>query len=234
MSKEQTTTKTQKAVVATDIQIAQPQSKKSDEIKYQVRAELRQKGGTYFYSSAIAGRKNIFVTPEYMDLLVNAIRLAELKKDVKNLAYVVMPNHFYWIFRLSEKQDDPLPIYKDVKKEVAWEILKNLRQEAQEDQNHYKLLDLFQKNEKVQRSNPRRILWSLKQEAKKLNPDGQQRYKVWEPKAKLFLIKNDQSLLRNLQYIQDAPVSERWQLVDKAKDYPYLYVAEEMQEVLKA
>ena len=86
---------------------------------------LRQKGGVYFYCGAIMGRKNVFVTDEYINLLVNAFKMAELRKDVKNLGYVIMPNFFYWMFRLSEKNDNPVDVYKDVKKQVALEILQN-------------------------------------------------------------------------------------------------------------
>lgn len=227
MSTKQTT----KQNVATDIQVADKKQEKQ-QINYRVRDELRQKGGIYFYSSAIMGKKNVFVTPEYMDLLVNAFRLAEIRNDVKNLAYVVMPNHFYWVFRLSQNQDDPLPVYKDVKKEVAFEILKNLREESKEDEKDYEMLDIFKDNDKVMRSNPRKILWIFKQEAKKLNKG--QRYKVWAPKANLSLIKDDSFLKKSLSLIKDAPVRERWQLVEDAMSYPYLYIADEAKELLSA
>jgi REP element-mobilizing transposase RayT len=193
----------------------------------------RQAGGTYFYSSGIVGKKNIFVTPEYLDLLVNAIKLTEVRKDIKNLAYVIMPNHFYWIFRLSEKQDDPVAIYKDVKKEVSLQILKNLSAEAKDGVKEFEMLDLYKKNDKVKRSPPRKILWSFRQEAKN-DQKGERKYKIWDASAKLFLIKDEESLLRNIQFVNDAPTRDRWQLVENSNEFPYLYVAEEMQKKLKA
>lgn len=198
----------------------------------QQRPSIRQMGGIYFYSSAIAGKKNIFVTPEYLDLLVNAFKLAEIKNDVRNLAYVIMPNHFYWIFQLSENQDDPVAIYKEVKKNVTLDILRNLRQEAKDDANIFKTLDVFEGNERVSRSNPRKILWAFKEKAKEMNNGS--RYRVWEAKSKLFLLNDSEKVLRNVQFIHDAPIRERWQLVAKANDYPYLYVAEEFLNKLTA
>src|SRR3989339_1345725 len=193
---------------------------------------LRQVGGTYMDASAIINKKNVFVTPEYMDLLVNGFKLAELKHDVKSLAYVIMPNHFYWVFRLSEKSDDPASVYGEVKKNVTLEIIKNLVEESKGDDYQYKLLDLFENNEKVSRSKPRKILWDFKQEAKKY--DNVKRYKVWEAKSKLFLLNNEDKLMKNIQYVLDAPVRDRWQFVEKAQDYPYLYVSEEILEKLAA
>ena len=78
---------------------AQLETKETDQKE---RKPLRQKGGTYFYCGSIINRKNVFVTPEYMDLLANAFKMAEVKKDVKTIAFVIMPNYFYWTFRLSE------------------------------------------------------------------------------------------------------------------------------------
>ncbi|PIR93920.1 hypothetical protein COT97_04315 [Candidatus Falkowbacteria bacterium CG10_big_fil_rev_8_21_14_0_10_39_11] len=189
------------------------------------KTPFRQAGGTYFYSTAISGKKNIFVCEDYMDLLVNAFKVAEIQHDVKSLAYVIMPNHFYWIFRLSEKQDNPSQVYGTVKKEVTLEILKLLSEEAKDDKNKKGQLDIFQKNQAVKRSDPRKILWDFKQMAKALD-DGR-KYVVWEKKGKVFPINDEKSLIRNLRFVADAPIRDRWNLVEKSLDYPYLYVADE-------
>jgi REP element-mobilizing transposase RayT len=198
---------------------------------YAVRPEIRQFGGTYFYAAAIAAHKNIFVTPEYLDLLANAFKLAELKLDIKNLAYVIMPNHFYWVFRLGPKQDDPLPIYREVKRTVALEILNNLKYEAKEENTLFQPLDLFVGNDRVKRSNPRKILWAFKEEAKKLEGGG--KFKVWDNKSRLFLMKDAEQLLKNVKYLVDAPIRERWNLVSDSFAYPYLYISDELMDKVK-
>jgi len=219
------------AALPAEFKVIEPES----EVQAEPSAEkvpLRQLGGTYFYSSGIINKKNVFVTPEYMDLLVNAFKMAEVKKDVKNLAYVVMPNHFCWIFRLSEKQDDPVAIYKDVKKDVAFAVIKNLLEEAKEGNQPFELLDIFQANEKVGRSNPRKILWTFKEEAK--NFENNKRYRVWDKKSRLMLLDDEKKIIRNLKFIADAPLRDRWQFVETAQDYPYLYIAEDVQDKLVA
>jgi len=217
----------QQPVLAPELKVQE----KSNEKNQKSWKPLRQPGGTYFYSSVIAGKKNVFVTPEYMDLLINAFKMVEIKQDIKNLAYIVMPNHFLWVFRLSEKQDDPVKIYAAVKKEVTLAILKNLSQEAKDENEQFEMLDLFKTNEKVNRSHPRRILWQFKQEAKKL--DNGKKFQVWQPKGKIYLLDDDERLNRNLKFIQEAPVRDRWQLVEKAEEYPYLFMSEEALEKIK-
>lgn len=221
-------------VLSTEMKVDESAAEKGENLAgdslNQTKKSIRQKGGTYFYSSAIINKKNVFVTPEYLDLLVNAFRLAELKKDIKNLAYVVMPNHFYWVFRLSENQENPTDIYRYFKQEVTLPIIKNLCEEAKEDDAKYEILDIFKENDNVQRSHPRKTLWEFKQEAKKF--DKVKRYKVWDPKASLFLLDDNEKLVKNLKMVQEAPVRERWQLVEDSADYPYLYISDEAAEKL--
>lgn len=197
---------------------------KKTELKEEKKKNFRQAGGVYFHSGAIMGRKNVFVTSEYADLLVNAIKTAELKMDIKNLAYVVMPNFFYWMFRLSAKQDNPSKVYGKVKGEVAFGILDNLRQERTGEQ--FELLDIFKNNERVGRSSPDRLIWSFEEFAKKFEQN--KRYRIWAPKTEISLIDSDELLQKKLKVIEGAPVRDRWQMVEKSEDYPYLYISDEL------
>lgn len=208
--------------------VAEIKSKKSEigsekaEKKYNF--PLKQKGGIYFHSGAIIGRKNVFVTKEYLDLLANAIKLAELKQDIKNLAYVIMPNYFYWLFKLPQNQDDPVAIYGEAKKKVAFEIMANLKREIK--QGTYQMLELFKNNDRIGRSKPEKLLWSFEEQAK--NFEANKKFKIWAPKTGLCLIENDEMLQTKLTTIKNAPISDRWKMVEKSEDYPYLYLAEEM------
>lgn len=186
----------------------------------------RVMGGTYFYCGSIIGKKNVFVSNQYLDLLSQAFKTIELKRDIKNLAFVIMPNYFYWMFRLNAKQDNPVDIYKELKKDVTLEILKLLKQEAQSED--FPALDLFKNNPKVTRSPSRLILWHFKEMAKKFKGDA--KYKIWAQHTTLLNIEDDQMLCKKLQSILSAPVLERWQLVGEPKDYPYLYVAAEVDD----
>ena len=202
--------------------------KKSQETELKKdRKPLRQKGGMYFHCGAIIGRKNVFVTDQYIDLLVNAFKATELKKDVKNLAFVVMPNYFYWAFRLSETQDDPVKIYGELKGEVAKGILETLQKEVKGEP--YQLTDLFKDNERVGRTTAERLLWTFEEYGKQF--ESSKRFKVWTPKTEIRLIDTDELLQKKLTVIKKAPTLERWQMAKKSEDYPYLYIADELQDV---
>jgi len=202
------------------------------EYKTKFAHPLHQKGGIYFYAGSITKRKNVFVTPEYINLLVNAFKYSELKKDIKNLAYVIMPNFFYWIFKLSETQDDPVNIFGEVKRDVAREVVNNLKMETKN--GDFQVDPIMKGNERVARSSPQRILATFAEEAKKYE---NKRYRVWTPKTELRLIDSPELLQEKLAAVQKAPSNERWQIVKDSKKYPYLYLAEDLaalsQEELK-
>jgi len=183
----------------------------------------KQAGGTYFYSSAIAGRKNLFVNEVYLDLMVKNIKSVAKDLKVKNLAYLIMPNHFYWLFQLPKEQDNPVAVYGELKKRISFEILDNLRDEAKN--GDHPMLDLFAENEKVCRSNARKIIWFFKQQAINLKDaqGKQKKLKMWADDSRLWLIKSEEFLKKNLEYLKTCPLKERWQLVEKSEDYPYLY-----------
>ncbi|MBT5337660.1 hypothetical protein HN858_01415 [Candidatus Falkowbacteria bacterium] len=204
-----------------------PADKQTKDESKKDRKPLRQKGGMYFHCGAIIGRKNVFVTDQYIDLLVNAFKATELKKDVKNLAFVVMPNYFYWIFRLSENKDNPVEIYGELKGDVAKAILETLQEESKGEA--HQLADLFKDNERVGRTTAERLIWTFEEYGKQFETS--KRYKVWTPKTEIRLIDTDEILQQKLTVIKKAPTLERWQMAKKSEDYPYLYIADELQEI---
>ncbi|MBI5077439.1 hypothetical protein HZB94_03595 [Candidatus Falkowbacteria bacterium] len=186
---------------------------------------LYQYGGVYFYCGAIMGRKNIFVTDDILALMANAFKMTEVKMDVKNLAYVIMPNFFYWLFRLSERQNNPVEIYKELKKDLTREILTNLVEEAK-GKKPCALAEVFRGNARVGRSPAGKILDVFEASAKQLN--SKKHFQVWVPRTELRLIDNDELLRQKIKAIKAIPVSERWQLAKRAEDYPYFYLAEDV------
>jgi len=183
-------------------------------------------GGTYFHSASIIGHKNVFVTDEYIEILTNAFRMSEIQKDIKNLAYVIMPNHFYWMFRLSAKDNNPYEVIGNLKKNVALAVLKTLEEEMKD--KPYKPAPIFRWNKFVGRSAPDKILNAFSEEAKKM--EGNQKHRVWMPKTQIRLIEDDEMRRQKLEVIKSAPTTDRWRLVDTAEKYPYLYVSDEMME----
>jgi REP element-mobilizing transposase RayT len=190
------------------------------------RKSIKQKGGIYFHAGIVIGKKNVFVTDSYLNILTNALKTVEVKKDIKNLAYVVMPNYFYWMFQLSPKNDDPIKILGELKGEVAQEVMKSLQNERKEDKAE-PLIDLFKNNERVKRSSPEKIIWAFQEHAKEFKDNKQ--YKVWRPKTGITLIENDKMIAQKLEIMKKSPVSDRWQLVESADAYPYFYLCEDLQ-----
>jgi hypothetical protein len=135
-----------------------------------------------------------------------------------------MPNFFYWMFRLNNQQDDPVKIYGELKKDVAREIIFQLR--AEERDGRYRMANLFRFNERVGRSSPERILENFAEYAKKF-PDNR-KYRVWAPRTEIMLLNNENLIQQKMTAIKKAPTSERWQFVENAEKYPYLFIADEM------
>lgn len=194
--------------------------------KKELNPKYCQYGGTYFHSASIVGHKNVFVTDEYIDILTNAFRMAEVRKDIKNLAYVIMPNHFYWMFRLSSKDNNPYEAVGELKGQVAFNVLKMLDEESRG--TPYKPSPLFRWNKRVGRSAPDKILQVFSEAAKAM--EGNQKHRFWMPKTEIRLIENDEQRRHKLEVIKAAPTSERWQIVNTAEKYPYLYVSDELFE----
>jgi len=184
-------------------------------------------GGIFFHAGVIIGNKNVFVTNEYLEPMVNALKMAEIKMDIKNLAYVIMPNYFYWLFKMSATKNNVGEVVGEVKKKTAVAIMETLKKEVKQDKP-FEIIELFKGNKCVGRSLPQKILWSFEEQAK--NFDTNKRYKVWTPKTGLYRMENDEKLREKIAIIKKAPVSERWNLVSVAKNYPYLYLAEELSE----
>jgi REP element-mobilizing transposase RayT len=60
-------------------------------------------GQPYLVTSATLDRRPIFADFGMGRILVNVMREHEEKGDVESLAFVVMPDHFHWLFTLTGK-----------------------------------------------------------------------------------------------------------------------------------
>jgi len=180
---------------------------------------------TFAYSGFIAQHKNVFVTPEYFNALLRALKHLEMTRDLCNLAFVILPNHFQWIFEISEKER-PHFIYGELKKLTAREILDNLKLEAKDKNYEFKPLDFFKKN-KIKRLKPKQILAAFKQEAEKSE---NRIYRVWEKGGYLKPIRTQEDLIMELQKLKQEVVIGQAKWTCKPEDYPYLYVNEQLEK----
>jgi REP element-mobilizing transposase RayT len=182
----------------------------------------------FSFSTAICRNKNVFVTEEYCSALTRAFKQLETTIDLCNLAYVIMPNYFSWMFKASPKKNDPRQVYGELKRIVAREILTNLMMEAKDQGTRFKLLDVF-KNRKVTRSQPSKILQEFKDEAQKFEG---RKFKVWQKGGRLKEVATKGDLAREIEYLKTRPIAGRVKLAEKPEEYPYLFISEELEKEL--
>jgi len=184
----------------------------------------------FSYSAGIARNKNVFVTAEYFNALLRGLRAIESAQDICSLAYVIMPNYFRWIFRARDGVDDPRPIYGELKKNVAREILVNLMMEVKLGAPKFRVLDFLIKRN-VRRSRPQKILEEFRDEAKKYEG---RKFRVWDKGGFLKKLENKVDLAKELESLRHRPIAGKVPLADKPEEYPYLYVNEELERELLA
>ncbi len=74
-----------------------------------------QKGGTYFFTVTLRDRKSDFLIKYYAEFSA-AIKQVKQNKPFNVLAYVVLPEHCHFIWRLSESDKDYSGRWREIKK----------------------------------------------------------------------------------------------------------------------
>lgn len=59
----------------------------------------------YFITTVIAGRRPVFADFQAARLLIGEARRLHDAKRLRSLAWVLMPDHFHWLFQLAEDVD---------------------------------------------------------------------------------------------------------------------------------
>jgi REP element-mobilizing transposase RayT len=120
------------------------------------------------------------------------------EKNIKILAYVVMPNHVHLLIYFSQMPKSLNTIIGNAKRFMAYAIVKRL-----EERNEIELLEelnsLVKGNERKKG----------------------QRHKVFEDGFDAKQCYSREFLLQKLDYIHNNPVSKKWRLVDDYTDYEH-------------
>lgn len=98
----------------------------------------------YFVTATIMEWKHLFITPEYINIILNSLTWMQQQKRILLFAFVIMPSHLHTI--LKPGSDLIGAIIQQFGSFTAHEILKKLRADNQKD-----LLDLFQQKKRDQR-----------------------------------------------------------------------------------
>ena len=66
------------------------------------KGRYSETGRIYFVTVIVANRKPLFTTIAPVQAVVQEIKFVEEKKWVESLAWVLMPDHFHWLFALQQ------------------------------------------------------------------------------------------------------------------------------------
>ena len=69
------------------------------------KGRFSEAGRAYFITTVIAGRKPVFTDFQAARLLVGEARCLHNAQRLRSLAWVLMPDHFHWLFQLAEDGD---------------------------------------------------------------------------------------------------------------------------------
>lgn len=164
--------------------------------------------GVFSFSSKIARKKKIFITAEYVNAMLRALKHLEMAWDVCNLGFMILPDGFQWVFKTGNYQDRPQKIYAELKKMAAREILQNLKIEAKH--KEFKVLDFFQ-NKKIGRREPEQILEEFKDEARHYPGKN---FRVWQKGGNLKKLPTKLELAQAIEQLKTD------------RDYPLLFIDE--------
>ncbi len=93
--------------------------------------------GLYFVTSTIIEWLPVFKNEFYYNILLEAIKYSQIKKNLKLYAYVLLDNHFHLIVT----GDNLTNVFKSIKGFTAKEIIKQLKSDQNEE-----FLELFRIN----------------------------------------------------------------------------------------
>ncbi|HEY5535562.1 MAG TPA: transposase [Ignavibacteria bacterium] len=133
----------------------------------------------YFITSTIVNWIPIFTNEKYYDILINAIKFYQNKKNIEIVAYVFLPEHFHMIAKSKEL----IKTIQLIKMFSAKEIVKQLKVD-----NKSQILSLLKQNKKEY----------------KRNSD----YQVWQEGFIPKEIMNDEMLNQKIEYIHYNPVKK--------------------------
>ncbi len=84
------------------------------------KGRVSEAGRIYLVTTVVRDRRPVFADWQLGRVLANVMRQAELQRRVESLAWVVMPDHLHWLFRLNDGALDAL--LRDVKSQSGRRI----------------------------------------------------------------------------------------------------------------
>lgn len=153
-------------------------------------------GDVFFVTSTVVGHTKIFELDVLSNILINNLAFYQNRGDFKILAYVIMPNHFHLILKVS-------------KKTTISKVIGN-----------FKRITSRQISEKLSELNRIDIIDTLKEKAVE-EPTNDS--KVWKHRFDCLVINNVETLKQKIEYIHNNPAKNK--LVSNVKEWKYCSAA---------
>ncbi|HZK71232.1 MAG TPA: transposase [Clostridia bacterium] len=140
--------------------------------------------GVYFVTSTVVDWIDVFTRDIYRDILLDSFRFCQKNQGLQVHAWVLMPNHFHLICSFIKDVKPGMGI-KNIKSFTAMKIIDAIINNPQESKKQW-MLDLFEKNGQLQKSNFR--------------------FQFWEHENHPVLLNNIEIYRQRFNYLHENPV----------------------------
>ncbi len=79
-------------------------------------------GGTYFFTHNLCNRKNSDLLVRHIDLLRECVTKEKRRRQFQVIAWVVLPEHMHWLWRLPRNDDDFATRWRRIKTDFSLAI----------------------------------------------------------------------------------------------------------------
>jgi REP element-mobilizing transposase RayT len=158
--------------------------------------KFRNPEGLYFISFATVYWVDVFIRPNYRNILLKSIQHCQKEKGLLVYAWVIMSSHVHMI--ISSKKDKLPDIIRDLKKFSSKSIINEIKEYPRESRKEW-------------------MLWMFEQAGKK-NANNT-KYQFWQQHNQPIELVNATISQQKLNYLHNNPVEEG--LVINAEDYKY-------------
>ena len=161
-----------------------------------IRKQHHITDSTWFITFTCYNWIPLFEITQSYDLVYKWLKLADVKYQIKTLAFVIMPNHVHLLLYLTDDKVNLNKIISNAKRFMAYEIIDRLNVQ----ENHALLNTLA-------------LACTEKERAKG------QLHKAFEPSFDAKSVFTLEFLHQKLDYLHHNPVSGKWNLGNEFTDY---------------
>ena len=151
--------------------------------------------GVYFTTSTVVDWIDVFTRDLYRNILLDSLNYCRKNQGLQIHAWVLMPNHLHLICSFAGKAN-PSMVLKNIKSFTAMKIIDAVINNPMESRREW-MLDLFEKNGSLQKSNFR--------------------FQFWKHENHPILLRNMEMYKERFIYLHENPV--RAGFVEKPEDW---------------